>query len=168
MNWYVIHTKPRQEFRAKENLENQNFEVFLPTLKVQKLIKKELVISEEPLFARYLFIKLDQIKSNWFPIKSTKGVHQLVRFGVNVDPVQVPEDLIIQLKQISTQIEEPKALFIQGDPLNVVNGPFRGLQGQFIDLLTNPSGEFRALVLVEILGKLQKIQFSVNDIQRIA
>jgi len=31
MKWHVIHTKVREEFRALENLQNQGFEVFLPT-----------------------------------------------------------------------------------------------------------------------------------------
>jgi transcriptional antiterminator RfaH len=166
MSWYVIHTKPRQEFRAKENLENQNFEVFLPTIKVQKIIKQDLSIIEEPLFSRYLFIQLDQVISNWFPIRSTKGVHQILRFGLNVEPVQVPESLINHLKDLSVGIE-PKALFNLGDTLEIINGPFRGLDGSFVELLTNPSGESRAFVLIDILGKLQKIQLSVKDLQKI-
>ena len=28
MDWYLIHTKPRQEFRAQENLCNQGYETF--------------------------------------------------------------------------------------------------------------------------------------------
>jgi len=167
MSWYVIHTKPKQEFRAKENLENQNYVVFLPMIKVQKIIKHELSITEEPLFSRYLFIQLDQVFSNWFPIRSTKGVHQILRFGLDSEPVQVPEILIHHLKYFSECIEEPKALYKYGDTLEIIKGPFRGLQASFIDLLKNPSGDSRAFVLIDILGKLQKIQISVKNIQKI-
>jgi transcriptional antiterminator RfaH len=36
MKWHVIHTKGGEEFRALENLQNQGFEVFLPTFQVKK------------------------------------------------------------------------------------------------------------------------------------
>ena len=34
-SWHVVQSKPRMEQRAKENLENQGFEVFLPMLDIQ-------------------------------------------------------------------------------------------------------------------------------------
>lgn len=59
MHWYVIHTKPRQEKRALLNLEQQGYECYLPMITVEKLRKGVLSVVEEPLFARYLFIRLD-------------------------------------------------------------------------------------------------------------
>lgn len=35
----------------------------------------------ESLFPGYLFIQLDQLNDNWHPIRSTRGVNQLVTFG---------------------------------------------------------------------------------------
>jgi transcriptional antiterminator RfaH len=157
MNWYLIHTKPKQEFRAKENLENQSYEVFLPTIKVQKIVKKEIKIQEEPLFTRYIFINLDQISSNWFPIKSTRGVHEIVRFGMHSKPVPVPTVLIEALKNHKQVAEDSRALFQPGDPVEVLEGPFKALQGDFIRLFSDTSGQSRALVLIQILGKAQKL-----------
>ena len=37
MQWFVVHTKPRQEQRALENLQRQGFAAWLPMLSVQKL-----------------------------------------------------------------------------------------------------------------------------------
>jgi transcriptional antiterminator RfaH len=34
---FLIYTKPRQEERAKENLENQGFETFLPMIAYEKV-----------------------------------------------------------------------------------------------------------------------------------
>ena len=36
-NWYLIHTKIRQERGALENLQRQGFECFLPQIWVEKL-----------------------------------------------------------------------------------------------------------------------------------
>ena len=57
-NWYLIHTKIRQERVALENLERQGFESFLPLIRVEKLRRSALVVVEEPLVPRYLFIRL--------------------------------------------------------------------------------------------------------------
>ena len=40
--WHVVHTKPRAEARALENLERQGFEVFLPMITLQKVRRAKL------------------------------------------------------------------------------------------------------------------------------
>jgi len=166
MSWYVIHTKPKQEFRAKEHLENQSFRVFLPTISKQALRQKKLRTIEEPLFARYLFIDLDQVSSNWFSIRSTRGVHQLVRFGIHNDPVRVPEQWMVELQNLCVQKNVPQALFTKGDRVKIVGGPFQGLEARFANLLEDRSGESRALILIEMLGKWQTIQLAIGDVQK--
>lgn len=74
MHWYLIHTKPRQEKCALENLERQGYACYLPMLPTEKLRQRILTIGEEPLFPRYLFIQLDSgaLAKSWSPIRSTK------------------------------------------------------------------------------------------------
>jgi transcriptional antiterminator RfaH len=80
MHWYLIHTKPRQELRALENLQRQGYECYLPLLPTEKIQQKLVAIVDEPLFPRYLFIRLDSSQSgkSWTPIRSTLGVSKLV------------------------------------------------------------------------------------------
>jgi transcriptional antiterminator RfaH len=42
MQWYVIHTKPRQEQRALENLQRQGFEAWLPMIALEKVRRSRL------------------------------------------------------------------------------------------------------------------------------
>ena len=58
MHWYLVHTKPRQEKCALENLQRQGFQCYLPTLLSEKLRQGVLTVVDEPLFPRYLFIRL--------------------------------------------------------------------------------------------------------------
>ena len=60
MNWYLVHTKPRQEGIALDNLMRQDYECYMPTLPVEKIRKSALTLVEQPLFPRYLFIRLGQ------------------------------------------------------------------------------------------------------------
>ena len=166
MNWYLIHTKPKQEFRAQENLNHQGYVTYLPTLKVQKLKKSKVEVQEDPLFYRYLFIQLDQVQSNWFPIKSTRGVHQIVRFGTYTDPVIVPDYLVEELRAWDLDRLAPKSLFEKDESVQIKEGPFKSLEGSFQQLLKASSGESRAMLLIEILGKTQQIEVPTRHIQK--
>jgi hypothetical protein len=75
--WYVVHTKPRQETRALENLQNQGFECFLPTMEIEKLRNQRVMRVVEPMFSRYMFIQLDDTTQNWGPIRSNFGRKQI-------------------------------------------------------------------------------------------
>ena len=168
MSWYVIHTKPRQEFRAQENLQNQGFEVYLPTISKEIIRSKSLESKREPLFARYLFIELDQVHSNWFPIRSTRGVLQLLRFGMNTEPVKVPDELLLMIKeQAETFGQAPKKIFETNEKVMIQEGPMKGLCGSFQAIQQQANGEIRAMVLIELLGKLQKIKVPVANLSKV-
>ena len=109
--WYVVHTKPRQETRALENLENQGFKCFLPMMQVQKLRNQRVQTVTEPMFSRYLFIQLNDETQNWGPIRSTLGVSKLVSFGHQ--PAKVPSEFVEFLQEAPSETLE--RMFSPGD-----------------------------------------------------
>ena len=155
--WYVIHTKPRQETRALENLQNQGFACFLPTMQVQKLRNQKVQNVTEPMFSRYLFIQLDDTTQNWGPIRSTLGVSKLVSFGHQ--PAKVPHEFIAFLQEAPPEALE--RMFAPGDSVQISNGPLRGLEGKYIA----HDGETRAFVLVDLLGQPQKLRMAVDSLR---
>jgi transcriptional antiterminator RfaH len=166
MKWHVIHTKVKEEFRALENLEAQGFEVFLPTCQVQKKYQGKIKLVVEPLFSRYLFIRLSDVTSNWFPIRSTRGVSQLLRFGSSTEPVVLPDIIVESLKKRCATEEPLHEIFKPGEVLEITDGPFRGFSGFFEKLQTLPDGLSRALLLVEILGSVQKLQIDLPQLKK--
>ena len=92
-NYCLIKTKPQQEASLK-NLSNQGFNVFFP----KSVIKNKTT----PLFPGYLFIELDDKKQNWTPIRSTKGVANFVRFGLNFATVSNQIINMIKIQQQQT------------------------------------------------------------------
>lgn len=160
MQWYVIHTKPRQEQRALDNLERQGFQAWLPTIEMEKLRRGKLTRVIEPMFSRYLFIQLDKTQTNWSPIRSTLGVSKLVSFG-NV-PAVVPDALIEALQQADGAQRE--YLLKEGDAVQFVSGPLQGLEG----ILQQRDGELRALVLIELISQPQRISTAIEDIRPLA
>ena len=155
--WYVVHTKPRQEARALENLENQGFSCFLPMVQVQKVRHQRVQVVMEPMFSRYLFIQLNDQNQNWGPIRSTMGVSKLVSFGPQ--PAKVPAEFIAFLQEAPAEALE--RMFAPGDQVLVASGPLQGLEGKYLA----HDGETRAFVLVDLLGQPQKLRMAVDALR---
>ena len=163
MHWYVAYTKPRQEQRALLNLEQQGYECFLPMIYIEKLHRGKLSLVEEPLFPRYLFIRLDDSQSgkSWGPIRSSKGVSRLVSFGT--EPAKVDERFIQILQaQKEALSNQPQRLFEPGERLLVTEGPFAGLEA----IYQMSDGESRAMVLIELLSRPAQLLISPASLRK--
>lgn len=150
-DWYLLTSKPHKDDLAEFQLRNQGYEVYRPL--AQRLRKKrgKMVKTVESLFPRYLFIHLDNgVADNWAPIRSTKGVQNFVRFGV--EAAQVPDSLIDALKDQEEALGD-RAIdldrFHDGDKVLINDGPFKGIEAIF----KKYDGEERVMVLLEILHK---------------
>ena len=162
--WYVIHTKPRQEARALTNLVQQGYQCFLPMITLERLSRGRVNLVEEPLFPRYLFICLDHGRhgQNWAPIRSTVGVSGLVTFGSS--PARMHPDLIdALLLQQEGLSEAPERLFQNGERLLIGSGAFAGLEAVY----QMASGDNRAMVLIELMGKLAPMQIAPSSLRKI-
>jgi transcriptional antiterminator RfaH len=158
--WYVVQTKPRQEFRALMQLENQRYTCFLPRMTVEKLVRGKIETAIEPLFSRYLFIRLNSVASNWASLRSTRGVSKVVAFGGRF--AALPDACVEALQDAASQGMHQR-LFSPGERVAIMSGPLAGLEGicQLID------GEARALVLIELMSQPQKLQFAVDMLRKV-
>ncbi|RUO19639.1 transcription/translation regulatory transformer protein RfaH [Aliidiomarina iranensis] len=163
-SWYVLHCKPREVERAEWHLQNQGFTTFCPRWKVQKRVRGKRQVAVEPLFPSYLFIQVDLAKDNYTSLRSTRGVNGFVRFGGQ--PAQVPASVIsdIERRTSASTLEEgttgAAGLYAKGTPVEILNGPFAGLKG----LYDIADGESRCFVLLEMLGKAQRLELDEGDI----
>lgn len=165
IHWYLIHTKPRQERRALENLERQGYPCYLPMFPVQKIRRAKLTTVEESLFPRYLFIQLDIGPQglDWGPIRSTMGVSRLVRFGV--EAAKVDQRVINFLREHENTLRTASAEhFTPGERLTVLDGPFAGLEAIF--QITD--GEKRVIVLIEMLSQQVKVVVAPGSVRKLA
>ena len=156
--WYAVLTKPRREAVAEENLRNQGFRVYLPRLATERRRGGKWVSSLEPLFPRYLFLAAGRSQT-FAPVRSTLGVASMVSFGGQ--PAVVPHSVIDALKSREdpdTGACDERAPLKPGDQVEFRAGPFAGLDGVF----SMESGEDRVYVLLEFLGKLNRVKVDRN------
>jgi transcriptional antiterminator RfaH len=165
-SWYAVFTKPRKEAVARENLERQGFTAYLPMLRQPRHRRGRWVEVVEPLFPRYLFVELRLGVHDISPIRSTLGVSGLVRFGP--EPAVVPRGFVESLRAAEDQAagcHMPKdELFKRGDRVTIVAGPFAGTQAIFDE----PSGEGRVILLLDFLGRANRVRLATDQIVGVA
>jgi transcriptional antiterminator RfaH len=87
----------------------------------------------------------------------------LVSFGSA--PAKISSGLIDLLRQQEQGLsEDPQRLFRAGESLLVADGPFAGLQAVY----QMASGENRAMVLIELMGKSAQMQIAPASLRKIA
>lgn len=164
MNWFLVRSKPRQEAVALTNLTRQGYESYLPMFAAEKIVRRKQVIVQEPMFARYLFVRLDTTGQgqSWSPIRSTIGVSELVCFGSKA--AKVDEALIAMLREREAwQNEQPKSLFASGDNVVIADGAFAGLHA----IYQMDDAEGRAMVLLDLLSKPVTMKINAASLRKV-
>ena len=95
---------------------------------------------------------------SWSPVRSTLGVVSLVRFGGRV--ADVSPDLIESLRIAAEGPVAFRPLFQQGQRVRIVAGEFATLEAVF-DVA---EGETSAAVLLEMLGRQNRVNVRVDDL----
>jgi transcriptional antiterminator RfaH len=153
--WYVVHTQPQGEARAKANLVRQGYEVYLPRCRKWRRHARRAEIVAVPLFPRYLFLRLDIARERWRPVLSTFGVCALVcRGGM---PAPVPEGIVEGIRGCEdagqfVDLTRQSALR-PGDKVQIMGGPFADHVARFEGL----GDEQRVVLLLDLLGRKLRV-----------
>ena len=153
--WFAVCCKPRQELIAHEHLLRQHYRVYLPRIKTRKRRAGKWVEVVEALFPRYIFIQVDPAENSLAPVRSTRGVVGLVRFGGQ--PAVVLDEVMDELWRHENEAtgfhQDNRGQFRAGEPIKLVEGPLAGMEAVF----AQDEGEKRVIVLLELLGKTNKM-----------
>jgi len=162
-SWYPVYCKPQQDERAQNNLENQGFEVFRPLACVHRRSAGKRIDRVESMFPRYLFVHLAANVDDWGPIRSTRGVVGLVRFGNQ--PVPAPDAVVEALRERGRDVDgvidlRPNAGRARNTRVRIESGPFAGFEGLF----QQSKGEDRVLILLDIMNRSQPTTLPADTI----
>ena len=87
---------------------------------------------------------------------------------MHAEPMTVPDHLVEDLRNWDPDQLPAKALYEPGELVQIKEGPFKNVEGDFLQLLKDSTGESRALLLIDILGKSQQIKVPTSHIQKIS
>ena len=130
--WLAVYTKPRHEKTVEKELLKKEFEVYLPLLKERRKWSDRKKWVEFPLFRSYVFVRT-KLKNALFVVQ-TSSVVKVIKFGEEVAVVRNESIEAIKLMIEGGYNPEPLNYFIKGDPVEVKDGPLKGLVGEVIRL----------------------------------
>ena len=165
--WLLLQTKPREELRALEQLQNQNCQAYCPQIPIEKITRGKRTTNLEPLFPGYIFIQNPDTQQasalTYTSIRSTRGVSKIVRFGS--DYTLLPDELIQQIRGQTLNIQRDQTSGLTpnvpqpGDRVQITSGPFKGLEA----IYDQPNGEMRSMVFINLLH--QQTHATLNNTQ---
>ena len=160
--WTVVISQPKNERLAQTNLVRQGYEVYFPMISRERLVRHKPVLETVPLFPRYLFVRVGL--DRWSPIRSTRGVSNVLLFGSN--PAKVSEEIVNSLKNHEIELQRPKCdlpRFHSGQPVKVVSGSFLGYLGIF----DHSTSKDRECILLKILGRETRVYVQASDLSAV-
>ncbi len=160
-NWYALYTRPRHEKKAFDLLIEKGATAYLPLLLTVREYKTRKKKVELPLFPSYMFCEFEY--KDRFTILETHGIIKIVNF--NGVPAIVPE---WQIEAMRTILLKPESLklenyFKQGDLVQVMSGPFKGLQGTVV----NKKGESRLVITIDGIMQTLSVNIDIDNLKTV-
>jgi transcriptional antiterminator RfaH len=160
--WYAVYTQPRHETLAGEHLQRQGFDVFLPLYLKRRSHARRVDMVPAPLFPRYLFVTFDAGKAGWRVIRSTRGVIDLVRNGL--DPVPVSEAIIEEIRRRRDKdgyVVLARHLNLKrGARIRIDTGPFADYEAIF----ESQRDDQRVVALLSLLGRQVVVELPIRAV----
>lgn len=152
--WYLVLAKRGQERMAKENLERQGFDVYLPMYAPET--RKAGATTPRPFLPGYLFVSFDPTVPTWGRIFSTYGVRSMycTGSGGELHPRPLPNSWIeqLQIREVHGLIVRPHQDLVrtrhqQGDPVR-----YRMASADIDAVFIEAVDAKRVAILVSLLG----------------
>ena len=159
--WIVVRSKPRSEKVAHNELVKKNIEAYLPLLKERRKWSDRKKWVEFPLFSSYLFARID-IKDSIFVLQ-TQGVNTIVKFGKQIAIVQNSVIEAIRLAMEGGYQLEPVEYFVEGNRVEVVAGPMKGVKG----IVAKLKGQNRLIIKIDAIQQALSIQIESKFIRNL-
>lgn len=144
--WYVLWTRGQCEQMVYEQLSDQGFRLFLPTLDIWVRRNGYRHRATVPMFPGYVFLKHTMDKASYIEVVKTRGLIRILGESWN-SLAEVPEDEIATIQRIH-QAAVPKvshAYLRAGERVRINHGLLEGVEG--ILVRTRPD---KGLVVVSV------------------
>ena len=156
--WLVIYTKPRQEKKLAERLQQAGYTVYCPTQRMKKRWSDRWKWIEQPLFTSHIFIQIDPERRD-----AVYFVPGFVRFLFWLKrPAQVRPKEIETLKRWLNDYA-PESMTLQklgpGQRTTLLSGPFQGQEGVVKEMKSE-----RAQLFLEELQILIEVDLTKNEL----
>lgn len=170
--WYAIHTYSGYENAVTRNLKqridslgmnDKIFNVIVPTEKKIRVKGGKRVVEEERVYPGYVLVEMIVDDESWYVVRNTPRVTGFVGSGTQPVPL-TKEEYDSLMKQMSTDTIKHKVDLMTGDIVNIVDGPFKDLEGR-IGEVDEKSGKVK--VLVSMFGRETPVELDFLQVKKV-
>jgi transcriptional antiterminator NusG len=171
-HWYAIHTYAGYEGAVERNLkqrieslgmEDKIFEVIVPTEKKIRVKSGKRLVDEEKVYPGYILVRMIVDDDSWFVVRNTPRVTGFV--GSGTTPVPMDETEVASLmKRMSAEAPKHKIDLVKDDPVAIVDGPFKDLEGKVGDI-DEERGKVK--VMVSMFGRETPVELDFLQVRKL-
>jgi len=146
-SWFALYTKPRSEFKAREQLAGLGVEHYLPTFTTMKQWSDRRKKITEPLIRGYIFIHANE-NQRLASVEQPSIVRCIFDGG---HPAYIPDWQIDNIKKLLTHQSELIVYngIVPGTKVKIKNGPFDGVVG----IVTNNEKGKTISISIDLLNR---------------
>jgi transcription antitermination factor NusG len=157
--WFAVWTRSRHESAVFGQLIERGLDAFLPTVPRWSRWKDRRKRIDWPLFPGYCFVRFDPEES--LVVRKCHGVVSIISTAGR--PAAIPD---AEIEAIRTLVEselqyDPCPLVREGDPVEVVSGPLRGVIGK----LVRKGAHARLFLAVDLIGQGVSVEVDAADVR---
>ena len=160
-HWFALYTKPRCEFKARNQLNSINTDYYLPTIKKYHQWSDRKKEIEEPLIRGYIFIYADE-HERILSLEQPSIVRCVCERG---HAACIPEWQIENLRKVENVQGDLMIhnAIIPGKKVEIVNGPLRGAIG----IMESMEHKNRFAVSIDILNRSVIVQLNKDTLVKV-
>ena len=171
-HWYAIHTYVGYENAVLRNLkqrieslgmEDRIFNTIIPVEKKIKVKGGKRVEVEEKIYPGYVLVEMVVTDDSWYVVRNTPHVTGFVGSGNTPTPVSDEEIKNLQ-KRMGVDEPEYQIDMAAGDPVKIVDGPFKNMEGKIIEI-DETRGKIK--VLISMFGRETPVELDFLQIKKI-
>jgi transcriptional antiterminator NusG len=170
--WYVLHTYSGLEEAVEHNLrqriesmdmEDKIFDVLIPKEKKIRIKNGKRKIVEEKVYPGYVLVEMNVTDDSWYVVRNTPHVTGFVGSGTTPTPISEAEVKALQ-KRMGVDEPEYQMDVAKGDPVRIVDGPFKNMEGKITDI-DETRGKIK--VLISMFGRETPVELDFLQIKKI-
>ena len=159
VRWFALWTRSRHEQVVREQLQQKQVDVFLPTVTKWSRWKDRKKKIDWPLFPGYVFARF--VADERIGILKVDGVVQVISNNGILSPI--PEEEIDSIRTLveSELAYDPAPLIKEGEMVRVAHGPLKGVIGRLI----RKGAHARLVLSVDLIGQAVSVEVDAADVK---
>lgn len=171
-NWYVLHTYSGYEDAVARNLKqriesldmaDKIFNVLVPKEKKIKIKNGKRRATEEKIYPGYVLVEMVVTDDSWYVVRNTPRVTGFI--GSGTTPIAVSKEEMSELqKRMGSTESKYKIEFSVGDPIKIVDGPFKDFDGK-VSEVDEDRGKVK--VMISMFGRETAVELDSLQIKKL-